>query len=98
MLTVSVRQRAHDFHARVQNRSRSWDCGSTPDEAVGALVRCNKDQFTLLIVVERRTPLDFKAYTSDYPLLQGYGETSDEAVGAFLRYYGEKFNIKIVSE
>lgn len=39
MLKIVITKRTDDWHACIDGDSSVWDCGRTPNEAVGALVR-----------------------------------------------------------
>jgi hypothetical protein len=44
-LRIRVTERFADFHACVVGKRGIWDCGRTPDAAIGALIRTHYDFF-----------------------------------------------------
>ena len=46
---IVVTKRSDDYHACLADHSEFWDCGKTPNAAIGALLRTHPKQFNVAI-------------------------------------------------
>lgn len=49
-VTIEVRDRGHDFHTQIANHPEFWGRGTSPDEAVGDLIRYHLEKFNISLV------------------------------------------------
>jgi hypothetical protein len=48
-MKILVTKRADDYHACIAGHTDLWDCGKSPQSAIGNLVWTHKDKFDLEI-------------------------------------------------
>ena len=42
---IILTKRSEDFLAHLDDRPEIWDCGKNPNEAIGSLIRSNREMF-----------------------------------------------------
>lgn len=48
-IEIVVTKRSEDFHACIKGQPGYWDCGRSPSEAIGNLIRTHPEQFNVTI-------------------------------------------------
>lgn len=48
-VTIVITPRTSDYHAHIEGNKTLWECGKTPNEAIGALIRTHGDKLGLVI-------------------------------------------------
>ncbi len=61
-MKITVVKRSEDYMAHIEGEPSYWDCGKTPNEAIGGLIRTWREKFN--IHIKEIFPKLFKSWCS----------------------------------